>query len=61
MTTSTNTMEIRPLPFDLVMARYLPASPNGLRDIIRERTGVTHDFHTVTEGLAILADLDYPA
>jgi hypothetical protein len=55
------TIEIRPMPFDLTIARYLPASVNSLRELIKERTEIDYtNVHTVTECLAILAALDYP-
>jgi hypothetical protein len=43
---------------DLVIARYLPASVAGLREIIRERTGEERTLTTIMEGLMILAELD---
>jgi len=44
---------------DLVIARYLPASVAGLREIIRERTGEPErTLTTIMEGLMILAELD---
>lgn len=44
---------------DLVIARYLPASPNDLQEEIRERTGdPERTVATMTEGLMILAELD---
>jgi hypothetical protein len=46
--------------FDLLIERYLPASPQGLRQQIEERSPEIDysDVHTVTECLMILAELD---
>ena len=48
--------------FDLMIGRYLPASPYELRQKITERSdypeGHYDDVYTVTELLMILAELD---
>ncbi len=46
---------------DLMISRYLPASPAELSELINEREGRPDNFYrcaTVTEALLILAELD---
>lgn len=47
------------IALDLMIGRYMPASPNDLQLEVRERHG-DPEFRvtTVTEGLMILAELD---
>jgi hypothetical protein len=51
--------QTRVAELDLMIMRYLPASVEDLRDLIRERQGdPDYNVSTVTEGLMILAELD---
>ena len=44
---------------DRAIARYLPASPNGLREIVEERTGENwNHVLDVSVFLVVLADFD---
>lgn len=46
---------------DCALTAYLPASPNDLRKIVEDATGLDYsDVHYVSEFLIILADLDFP-
>jgi hypothetical protein len=47
---------------DLAMLRYLPASPDQLREVMSDATGLDYsDIHSVSEFLIMLADADPPA
>ncbi len=61
VTNAHGLFKVRPMALDLVMAKYLPNSINGLRAIINDREPDVDisDVHTVTECLAILADMEY--
>ena len=46
---------------DRVISKYLPNSPNGLRELLQERTGNDYgDVRDVSAFLVMLADMDYP-
>lgn len=48
-----------PFAFDMLIAKYLPASVNELNAIITERRGEEGDpYATVTECLMVLAEYD---
>lgn len=50
------------LGLDAVMAKYLPASPNSLRETVEERSGIDYsNVGDVSVFLIILASFDYPA
>ncbi|WP_138958983.1 hypothetical protein [Streptomyces sp. YIM 121038] len=53
------TYQTRVGALDIMIARYLPASSNGLQDLIRKRQGnPAYHVSTVSEALMILAELD---
>jgi hypothetical protein len=66
ITNAHGTFTTTALGLDLVMAKYLPASVNGLATYMEELTGHAateayySDVHSVSEFLVMIADGEYP-
>jgi hypothetical protein len=62
LTNAHGTFTTTGLGLDLVISEQLPASPNGLREVLAERCPEIDysDIHSVTEALVMIADMDYP-
>jgi|ERR1017187_5358839 hypothetical protein len=63
LTNDHGTFTTTGLGLDLVIAEQLPASPNGLREVLADRCPDIDysDIHSATEALVMIADMDYPA
>jgi len=62
LTNDHGTFTTTAMGLDRAIACYLPASPNGLREVITERTSLDYaDVRDVSAFLVMLADMDYPS
>jgi hypothetical protein len=63
LTNDHGTFTTTGLGLDLVISAHLPASPNGLREVLADRCPDLDysDIHSAAEALVMIADMDYPA
>jgi hypothetical protein len=63
LTNDHGTFTTTGIGLDLVISAHLPASPNGLREVLAERCPDLDysDIHSAAEALVMIADMDYPA